>query len=59
MTAGYIIIDVERLRAPMQKITDHLSKLMGVKKSAEIVKITEHMRNMNVVENLNQNQELI
>lgn len=31
VTAGDIIIDVERLRIPMQRITDHLLKLMGVK----------------------------
>lgn len=37
VTAGYIISDVERLRAPMQKITDHLLKCMGVKPSAEII----------------------
>ncbi len=36
ITAGYIINDVERLRAPMQKITDHLLKCMGVIPSAEI-----------------------
>jgi len=42
VTAGYIVMDVERLRAPMQKITDHLLKLMGVKKSAEVAKISDH-----------------
>lgn len=39
VTAGYIITDVERLRIPMQKITDHLLKCMGVKSSAEIVNL--------------------
>ena len=39
VTAGYIIIDAERLRISMQKITDHLLKCMGVKPSAEIVDI--------------------
>ena len=29
-TFGYIIVDVERLREPMQKITDHLLTLIGV-----------------------------
>lgn len=29
VTAGYLIIDVERLRKPMQQITDHLLKCMG------------------------------
>lgn len=41
VTAGYIVMDVERLRVPMQKITDYLLKLMGVKKSADIVDIPE------------------
>lgn len=31
VTAGYIIKDAERLRDPMQRITDHLLKLAGVK----------------------------
>ncbi len=39
VTAGYIIIDSERLRAPMQKITDHLLKCMGAKPSAEIIEL--------------------
>ena len=37
VTAGYIIFDAERLRVPMQKITDHMLKWMGAKPSAEIV----------------------
>ena len=37
VTAGYIVMDVERLRIPMQKITDYLLRLMGVLKSAEII----------------------
>lgn len=36
VTAGYIIINAERLRIPMQMITDHLLKCMGVKPSASI-----------------------
>ena len=39
ITAGYIITSPERLRIPMQKVTDHLLKCMGVKPSAEIVDI--------------------
>lgn len=31
VTAGYIVMDVERLRMPMQMIADHLVKLIGVK----------------------------
>ncbi|WP_020166619.1 MULTISPECIES: tyrosine-type recombinase/integrase [Methylotenera] len=37
VTAGYIITDVERLRAPMQKITDYMLICMGRKESAPIV----------------------
>ena len=44
VTAGYIVMDVERLRTPMQKITDHLLKLVGVKKTAEIVNILESLK---------------
>lgn len=44
ITAGYISNDVERLRAPMQKITDHLLKCMGVKPSAEIVDLVPLMQ---------------
>jgi len=37
VTAGYIIHDVERLRVPMQKITDYILKCVGVTPSAEII----------------------
>jgi hypothetical protein len=37
VTEGYVIMDVERLRAPMQKITDYFLKAMGKVPSAEIV----------------------
>lgn len=37
VTAGYIITDVERLRAPMQKITDYILICMGRKESAPVV----------------------
>lgn len=39
ITAGYIVADVERLRKPMQLITDYLLKCMGVQKSADVVAI--------------------
>ena len=32
VTAGYIVTDVERLRSPMQKITDYILKRMGIVK---------------------------
>ena len=36
VTAGYVVIDVERLRKPMQMITDHLLVLMGAKPKAQV-----------------------
>lgn len=39
VTSGYIIVDVERLRKPMQQITDYILKCMGVVKSADIIAI--------------------
>jgi len=38
VTAGYIITDVERLRAPMKKISDYILKCMSVIPSGEIVR---------------------
>jgi integrase len=37
VTAGYIVNDVERLRAPMQQITDALAAAMGIKTGTKIV----------------------
>lgn len=37
VTAGYIITDVERLRIPMQKITDFIVVQFGIKESAQVV----------------------
>jgi integrase len=39
ITTGYIINDVERLRAPMDKITDFMLKCMGVVPSADIIEL--------------------
>lgn len=39
VTAGYIIMAVERLRAPMQKITDYILREMGIKKLAPVTAI--------------------
>jgi len=36
ITSGYIIADVERLRKPMQQITDYLLRCMGIKEKIEI-----------------------
>ncbi|RKT47488.1 site-specific recombinase XerD [Thiocapsa rosea] len=37
VTGGYLVIDTERLRDPMQRITDYILKAAGVVPSAEIV----------------------
>lgn len=37
VTAGYIIADVERLRQPMQKISDYILKCIQLKDSATIL----------------------
>jgi integrase len=37
VTAGYIVMDVERLRRPMQLITDYLLKQMGEKADAALL----------------------
>ncbi|MBA2653781.1 MAG: integrase family protein [Gammaproteobacteria bacterium] len=42
ITSSYIVTDVERLRKPMQQITDYLLKCMGVQKSAEIITIKQY-----------------
>jgi len=39
VTAGYIVIDVERLRGPMQQVTDFILKAAGVKPTAPVVKL--------------------
>jgi integrase len=45
VTAGYIVIDVERLRAPMQKITDYMLKAGGVRSGAAIAEIRQGAAN--------------
>lgn len=44
VTAGYIINDVERLRAPMQKISDYILKTVGAIPTAEIVTLKTSKR---------------
>jgi integrase len=39
VTAGYIMTDVERLRKPMQLITNFLLKAIGEKKSSDIIEL--------------------
>jgi integrase len=39
VTAGYIITDVERLRAPMQRITDYMLKSMKMMPSADVIEL--------------------
>lgn len=41
VTAGYIVMDVERLRAPMKMISDHLMKLMKIVESAKVIGISK------------------
>lgn len=41
VTAGYIQMNVERLRAPMQKITDYFLRAMGKVASADIVPLSK------------------
>jgi hypothetical protein len=41
VTAGYIIADVERLRAPMQKITDYLLSAGGLRPGADVVTLSD------------------
>ena len=39
VTAGYVIMDVERLRKPMQQITDFILKQADIKDSAIVVEL--------------------
>ncbi len=41
VTAGYIVTDVERLRDPMQEITDYILKAAGHKKGADILEMIQ------------------
>jgi hypothetical protein len=41
VTAGYIIANVERLRKPMQQITDYVLKSAGIKGSADIIQFKQ------------------
>lgn len=41
ITAGYIVTDVERLRKPMQQITDYFLKCMGIEPAATVVAIQQ------------------
>lgn len=44
VTAGYIVTSTERLREPMQKITDFVLKSAGLKASAEIIPLKREAR---------------
>lgn len=41
VTDGYIITDVERLRKPMQQITDYILKTAGVKEPTQVIQLKE------------------
>jgi integrase len=40
VTAGYIVASTERLREPMQKITDYVLKMAGIKPTAEVIPLS-------------------
>jgi len=44
VTAGYIVASTERLREPMQKITDFVLKAAGVKATAEVIELRREAR---------------
>lgn len=46
VTAGYIISDVERLRGPVNKITDYLLKCTGAKQSAEVLEFGAQVKQL-------------
>ena len=39
VTAGYIVWDVERIREPMQRITDYITKAAGIENNDNVVKL--------------------
>jgi len=41
VTTAYIATDVERLRQPMQKMTDYILKCAGYKSSATVTDLSE------------------
>jgi integrase len=41
VTAGYIVANVERLRDPMQKITDYVLKAADIKPTADIIQLKQ------------------
>jgi integrase len=41
VTAGYIVTSTERLREPMQKITDYVLKAAGLKATAEVIPLKQ------------------
>ena len=47
VTAGYIVMDVERLRKPIQLITDHIVKLVTKQAEAEVIDIGGHKKVQN------------
>lgn len=44
VTAGYLIIDAERLRDPMQRVTDYILRAAGAKPTAAVIPITPTAR---------------
>jgi hypothetical protein len=44
VTAGYIVMDVERLREPMQKITDYILSAAGVRPKAKVAEFSARLQ---------------
>jgi integrase len=49
VTAGYIVTDAERLRKPMQCITDYILKCMGLRDSAKVIAIPTTNKEINTI----------
>jgi integrase len=47
VTAGYIVADVERLRAPLQKITDFMLRAAGLRETAPVLELPTRRGGMN------------
>lgn len=45
VTAGYIVASTERLREPMQKITDYVLKAAGIKPTADVIPLRPAVSN--------------
>jgi integrase len=46
VTAGYVVMDINRLRAAMQKITNHMLSLIESKRSPKIILLDRHRQSI-------------